>query len=201
MYMCICEHAYVWGKQKGEGGKTPGCRNFARQAACLEALSDRPSVASFPAIEVVPPAPMLWPMSARPAYAPTSLTHARCAVRHWAARSLAGHICSESTASREPKQSRLACTQSPTAPASLRVASACAQAGTQAQEKTRRLGGLHCSLCRCNSPAVVPRLRVGAHADLLNARGPLMRLAVEGRERPSRANWCDRRAALRQCHM
>ena len=115
MYMCICEHAYVWGKQKGEGGKTPGCRNFARQAACLEALSDRSSVASFPAIELAPPAPMLWPMLARPAYAPTSLTHARCAVRRWAARSLAGHIYSESPASREPKQSRLACTQSPTA--------------------------------------------------------------------------------------
>ena len=26
MYMYICEHAYVWDEQKGEGGRTPGCR-------------------------------------------------------------------------------------------------------------------------------------------------------------------------------
>ena len=40
MYMvctCVCEHAYVWGEQKGEGGKTPGCRRAVcwRSAGCM----------------------------------------------------------------------------------------------------------------------------------------------------------------------
>jgi len=46
MYMCICEHAYVWGKQKGEGGKTPGCRNSGGR---LRVLKPCPTARPLPA--------------------------------------------------------------------------------------------------------------------------------------------------------
>jgi len=47
MYMYICEHAYVWDEQKGEGGKTPGCRLTVGRLRVLKPFpTARPSPAS-----------------------------------------------------------------------------------------------------------------------------------------------------------
>ena len=48
MYMYICEHAYVWDEQKGEGGKTPGCRLTVGRRRVLKPFpTARPSPASL----------------------------------------------------------------------------------------------------------------------------------------------------------
>jgi len=48
MYMYICEHAYVWDEQKGEGGKTPGCRLTVGRLRVLKPFpTARPSPASL----------------------------------------------------------------------------------------------------------------------------------------------------------
>jgi len=84
-------------------------------------------------------------------------------VQRWAARSLAGHIPSGSTASREPKPPRLAHTQSsqPLQPFVLRQPARL----LQAQEETRRLGGLQCLQFRRMSSTVVTTFRVGVHVE------------------------------------
>jgi len=137
MYMYICEHAYFWDEQKGEERRTPGCRLAVGRLRVLKPFpTARPSPAS--------PQPSLHPPSP-------------CCCRQ-------PHLKRGDVDTRA--ETTPACAHpNPTTPAGLCVVSGCAQAGPQAQEKTRRLGGLHCRLCRRKSPAVVPTLRVGAHAE------------------------------------
>ena len=57
MYMYICEHAYFWDEQKGEGGKTPGCRLTVGRLRVLKPFpTARPSPAS-PQPSLHPPPP------------------------------------------------------------------------------------------------------------------------------------------------
>ena len=57
MYMYICEHAYVWDEQKGEGGKTPGCRLTVGRLRVLKPFPTARPLPASPQPSLHPPPP------------------------------------------------------------------------------------------------------------------------------------------------
>ena len=131
MYMYICEHAYVWDEQKGEGGKTPGRRLTVGRLRVLKPFPTTLPSPAFLQSSLHPPSPCFGQC--------TNITNT-CMLRR---AMLGSTLCcwphpNGSMALREPKPPALRAVKACN-PAALCVASACATAGTQAQEETRLL--------------------------------------------------------------